>query len=99
MDKVYWADAILRAAYIINGSPTKSLSYKTPEPIWTRYWFKVSHMRIFGCEAMLGTSTKRKKEEIIFKITKKIFLLDIVRTQRSTDLYYLIQQLLSKVEI
>ncbi|CAG4913470.1 unnamed protein product [Colias eurytheme] len=35
LPKVYWAEAIHTAAYLVNRSPTRSLSYKTPEEMWT----------------------------------------------------------------
>ncbi|GBP36996.1 Copia protein [Eumeta japonica] len=49
MEKSLWAEAIITAAYITNRTPTRALNYDT------RGYGKpdLSHMRIFGCEAMM----------------------------------------------
>lgn len=62
LPKQYWADAVHTAAYIINRSPTKSLSYKTPEELWSGWKPNVKHMRIFGCEAMVHLPQEKRKK-------------------------------------
>ncbi|KAL0891955.1 hypothetical protein ABMA27_015190 [Loxostege sticticalis] len=73
LPKVYWAEAIHTAAYIINRSPTKSLCYKTPEEMWTGQKPNVSHMRTFGCEAMVHLP-KEKRKKLDSKSQKLIFI-------------------------
>ncbi|KAI8436415.1 hypothetical protein MSG28_010011 [Choristoneura fumiferana] len=62
LPKLYWADAIHTAAYVINRSPTKSLSFKTPVEMWSGLKPNVSHMRIFGCEAMVHLPKEKRKK-------------------------------------
>lgn len=73
LPKVYWAEAIHTAAYIINRSPTKSLCYKTPEEMWTGQKPNVSHMRTFGCEAMVHLP-KEKRKKLDSKSQKMTFI-------------------------
>ncbi|XP_052740800.1 uncharacterized protein LOC128198607 [Bicyclus anynana] len=49
----YWAEAVATAAYIVNRSPTCTLSDATPHEVWTGKKPNLSHMRIFGCSAMV----------------------------------------------
>ncbi|KAG7299880.1 hypothetical protein JYU34_016900 [Plutella xylostella] len=68
----YWAEAVVTAAYIINRSPTKSLSNITPEEVWSGEKPDLSHIRIFGCRAMVHIPKERrqkldaKSRELIF---------------------------------
>ncbi|KAL0880051.1 hypothetical protein ABMA27_002544 [Loxostege sticticalis] len=71
LPKVYWAEAIHTAAYIINRSPTKC--YKTPEEMWTGQKPNVSHMRTFGYEAMVHLP-KEKRKKLDSKSQKLIFI-------------------------
>lgn len=48
-----WSEAINTAAYIRNRSPTKILIEKTPYECWFGYKPSVSHIRIFGCDAIV----------------------------------------------
>lgn len=32
----FWAEAVATTAYIVNCSPTRVLSYKTPHKLWTK---------------------------------------------------------------
>ncbi|KAG6440963.1 hypothetical protein O3G_MSEX001602 [Manduca sexta] len=51
--KEYWGEAVVTAAYIINRSPTRVLSDITPEELWSKGKPDLSHMKIFGCKAMV----------------------------------------------
>lgn len=73
LPKQYWGEAIHTAAYVVNRSPTKSLSFKTPEEIWTEQKPNISHMRIFGCEAMVHLP-KEKRKKWDPKAQKMIFI-------------------------
>lgn len=73
LPKLYWADAIHTAAYIINRSPTRSLAFKTPMEMWSGRKPNVDHMRIFGCEAMVHLP-KEKRRKWDPKAHKMIFL-------------------------
>ncbi|GBP72018.1 Retrovirus-related Pol polyprotein from transposon TNT 1-94 [Eumeta japonica] len=71
--KFFWAEAIKTAAYIINRSPTRSLSFKTPEEVWSGHKPNVSHMKVFGCEAMVHLP-KEKRKKWDPKAQKMIFI-------------------------
>ncbi|GBP64177.1 Retrovirus-related Pol polyprotein from transposon TNT 1-94 [Eumeta japonica] len=62
LEKKYWAEALATAAYVVNRSPTKSLQGKTPYEMWKGMKPNLSHMKIFGSEAMVHVpSVKRQK--------------------------------------
>ncbi|GBP03112.1 Retrovirus-related Pol polyprotein from transposon TNT 1-94 [Eumeta japonica] len=61
MEKSLWAEAIRTAAYITNRTPTRALNYKTPEEVWSGRKPDLSHMRIFGCEAMMHIPKEKLK--------------------------------------
>lgn len=60
------------AAHIINRSPTRSLSDITPEEVWSGKPPDLSHMKIFGCKAMVHIPKEcrqkldAKSRELIF---------------------------------
>lgn len=53
LPKIYWAEALSTAAYIINRSPSRVLNDMTPEEKWSGRKPNISHMKIFGCKAMV----------------------------------------------
>ncbi|KAL0821709.1 hypothetical protein ABMA28_005135 [Loxostege sticticalis] len=68
-----WAEAVVTAAYIVNRSPTRALDWKTPEEKWSGKQPIVSHMRVFGCEAMMHIP-KEKVKKWDSRSRKMIFL-------------------------
>ncbi|GBP51447.1 Retrovirus-related Pol polyprotein from transposon TNT 1-94 [Eumeta japonica] len=52
LPKVYWAESIHTAAYLMNRSPTRSLKYKTLKEIWKGKKPNIHYLKVFGCEAM-----------------------------------------------
>lgn len=72
LQKPIWAEAIATAAYIVNRSPTKSLQWKTPFEMWTGRKPELSHMRIFGSEAM--THIPKEKRHKWDKKSEKMIL-------------------------
>ncbi|GBP30596.1 Retrovirus-related Pol polyprotein from transposon TNT 1-94 [Eumeta japonica] len=69
LQKSYWAEAVSTAAYITNRCPTRALSYATPEEMWSGKKPDVSHLKIFGCEAMVKIP-KRSFENWILRQAK-----------------------------
>lgn len=62
MDKRFWAEAVSTAVYIINRSPTKCLTNKTPEEAWSKAKPNLNNLRVFGCKAMVHIpKCKRRK--------------------------------------
>lgn len=62
LNKYFWAEALLTAAHVYNRSPSRTLSFKTPEEVWKGTKQSVSHLRIFGCEAMVHTPQEKAKK-------------------------------------
>ncbi|KPJ19636.1 Retrovirus-related Pol polyprotein from transposon TNT 1-94 [Papilio machaon] len=62
LSKQFWAEAVQTAAYLLNRTPTKSLKYKTPEEMWSGTKPSVSHLHIFGCEAMVHLPKEKTKK-------------------------------------
>ena len=73
LDITFWAEAIGTMTYIRNRSPTRALSGKTPEELWSGIKPKVHHMRIFGCEAFAHIP-KIKRQKFQAKGVKCIFV-------------------------
>lgn len=69
----YWAEAVGTAAYIVNRSPTRALSFITPEEMWTGTAPDLSHLRVFGCEAMVHIP-KEQRRKLDAKSHKLIFV-------------------------
>lgn len=72
LDKSFWAESISTAAYLTNRSPNRNLEMKTPEEIWSGKIPDLSHLKVFGCKAMVHVPKKlrqkldAKSEEFIF---------------------------------
>ena len=49
LQKNFWAEALLTAAYLRNRSPTTAVEGKTPFEAWTEEKPNVSHLKTFGC--------------------------------------------------
>ncbi|KAL0849649.1 hypothetical protein ABMA28_013903 [Loxostege sticticalis] len=73
LQKQFWGEAVTTAAYITNRCPTRSLAYSTPEEMWTGKALNISHMRIFGSEAMVHIP-KEKTKKWDSKASKMIFV-------------------------
>lgn len=58
----FWAEAINTAAYIVNRSPSRVISNKTPEEMWSGVRPELSHFRVFGCKAMMHVPKEKRKK-------------------------------------
>uniref|UniRef100_A0A2N9IFF3 Integrase catalytic domain-containing protein n=1 Tax=Fagus sylvatica TaxID=28930 RepID=A0A2N9IFF3_FAGSY len=61
LPKIFWAEAVDMACYIINRSPRVALDGKVAEEVWTGQEVDYSFMRIFGCPAYVHIS-----EDVVF---------------------------------
>ena len=53
LPKIFWAEAVDMACYIINRSPRVALDGKVTEEVWIGQEVDYSFMRVFGCPAYL----------------------------------------------
>ncbi|CAL9224779.1 unnamed protein product, partial [Arabidopsis halleri] len=73
LPKVFWAEAVNMAVYLINRSPRVSLEGKVAEEVWTGVDIDLLNLRIFGCPAyVLIPNDERSKVDS--KSKKCVFL-------------------------
>ncbi|RVW16070.1 Retrovirus-related Pol polyprotein from transposon TNT 1-94 [Vitis vinifera] len=90
LSKIFWAEAINTAVYLLNRCPTKALLNKTPIEAWSGRKPSVRHFKVFGCLCYSQVPKERRSkldetsEKCIFmatwnweegKILRKQFLL------------------------
>ncbi|KAK1417487.1 hypothetical protein QVD17_26616 [Tagetes erecta] len=51
LPKMFWAEAVSTAAYLINRGPSVPLDFKIPEEEWKGKAVKYGHLKVFGCSA------------------------------------------------
>ena len=51
LPKSFWAEAVSKACYLINRSPSMAIEKKTPLEVWSDTPGNYSELRIFGCPA------------------------------------------------
>jgi hypothetical protein len=73
LPKIFWAEAMNMACYIINRSPRVSLDGKIAEEVWTGQEVDYSFMRISGCPAYFHISGE-DRSKLDPKSKKCIFL-------------------------
>ena len=73
LPKIFWADAVSTAAYLINRGPLVPLGFKIPEEVWTGKELKYSHLRTFGCTACVHVDPE-KRDKLDAKAVKCYFI-------------------------
>ncbi|CAB75469.1 copia-type reverse transcriptase-like protein [Arabidopsis thaliana] len=73
LPKELWAEAVACAVYLLNRSPTKSVSGKTPQEAWSGRKPGVSHLRVFGSIAHAHVPDE-KRNKLDDKSEKYIFI-------------------------
>ncbi|GBP17576.1 Retrovirus-related Pol polyprotein from transposon TNT 1-94 [Eumeta japonica] len=70
LQKIYLAEAVSTAAYITNRCIIRVLAFSTPEEKWNGKKPDITHMKTFGCEAIVHVSKEKDKKwesiEMIF---------------------------------
>jgi transposase InsO family protein len=62
LNKRFWGEAVLTAAYLVNRSPSKAIKTdKTPYELWHNQKPKLKFLRVFGCTAYVHNETRRHK--------------------------------------
>lgn len=62
LPKSLWAEAVATSAYIINRSPANNFPNVTPEEVWSGNKPDLSHLRVFGCHAMVHVPKEKRKK-------------------------------------
>eukprot|EP00253_Pinus_taeda_P012296 PITA_12296 len=70
----FWAKLVETTCYLVNRSPSSALEDKTPQEVWTSKKPSLSHLRVFGCDAYVHGSTRRKEPSWTSKSEKCIFI-------------------------
>ncbi|KAK1433672.1 hypothetical protein QVD17_10587 [Tagetes erecta] len=73
MTKVLWAEAVMWTFHVLNRSPTKALSNKTPNEAWYGKKPSVEHFRTWGCIAHVHIP-KEKRTKLDDKSVTCIFM-------------------------
>jgi hypothetical protein len=58
--KIFWADAVSMACYLINRSPKAALDGKVAEEAWTGNEVDYSGLRVFGCLAYVHIPSEER---------------------------------------
>lgn len=69
----FWVEAINIAAYLIDKSPTTTLTEKIPKKVWTGKPINYSHLVVFGCNAYAHV-LKEQRSKLDTKSKEYIFL-------------------------
>ena len=60
--KIFWADAVTMACYLINRSPKAALDGKVAEEVWTGNEVDYSSFRVFGCPAYMHIPSEERSK-------------------------------------
>ena len=56
LPKLFWGEAVMTAAHLVNMSPSTAINFKTPEELWTGKIPDYSTFRVFGCAGYVHQS-------------------------------------------
>ncbi|KAK8918644.1 hypothetical protein KSP39_PZI022152 [Platanthera zijinensis] len=62
LPKMFWAEAVQCAVYLLNRCPTKSVKFKTPFEAWSGWKPSVNHLRVFWCVAYAHIPDQKRKK-------------------------------------
>ena len=70
LSHVFWLEAVMCAAYILNRCPTKALQSITPYEAWHGKKPSIGHLRVFGClaYALVPMQQRRKLDDKAVKL-------------------------------
>jgi len=73
LPKMFWADAVNTAAYLINRTPMKPLNLELPEEKWKGKKISLNHLRIFGSISYVHIDAD-KRDKLDAKAQKCVFI-------------------------
>ncbi|KAL2248697.1 UNVERIFIED_CONTAM: Retrovirus-related Pol polyprotein from transposon TNT 1-94 [Sesamum indicum] len=69
LPKMFWADAVNTAAFLINRGPSVPLNNRIPEEVWSGKKVDLSFLRTFGCSAYILNDDRTKLDAKSIKCT------------------------------
>ena len=60
--KIFWADVVSMACYLINRSPRAALDGKVAEEVWTGNEVNYFGLRVFGCPAYVHVPSEKRSK-------------------------------------
>ena len=73
LPKVFWAETVNTASFIINRSPSLAIDFKIPKEVWLSRPVDYSSLKIFGCPAYVHVQSG-KRSKLDSKSRKCVFL-------------------------
>lgn len=73
LSKIYWAEAVATAAYLMDRSSNSSIGNKTPEELWSGSTPSLAHLKIFDCRAYAHVP-KELRQKLDSKGTELLFV-------------------------
>ena len=73
LPKVFWAETVNTASFIINRSPSSAIDFKIPKDVWSGRPVDYSSLKIFGCPAYVHVQSG-KRSKLDSKSRKCVFL-------------------------
>ena len=73
LPKVFWAETVNAASFIINRSPSSAIDFKIPKEVWLGRLVDYSSLKIFGCLAYVHMQSE-EYSKLDSKSRKCIFL-------------------------
>ena len=73
LPKVFWAETVNTASFIINRSPSLAIDFKIPKEVWSGKPVDYSSLKIFGCPAYMRVQSG-KHSKLDSKSRKYVFL-------------------------
>ena len=73
LPNIFWGEAILAVAHVLNLSPCVPLQQDTPERVWSRKDVSYDHLRVFGCKAFVHVP-KDERSKLDVKTRQCVFI-------------------------
>ena len=73
LPKMFWAEAVNTAAYLINRGPSIPLDGKIPGEVWSEKEVNLSHLRVFGCISYVHIDYA-ERSKLDAKLNKCVFV-------------------------
>ena len=73
LPKVFWAEIVNTASFIINRSPSSAIDFKIPEEVWSGKPVDYLSLKIFGCLAYVHVQSG-ERSKLDSKSRKCVFL-------------------------